>query len=141
MKTEKVVLSFIAILLGLIVAAGGFYFLQITKKTPSSQTKIVSTVSPTPTPSSSIFLTLDQPKDEEVVDSKTITISGKTRPDAVIAILINGVENVTTPSLSGNFSIPLTIGNGQNIIEVIAVAADGESKSISRTVTYSEEDF
>lgn len=141
MKTEKVVLSFIAALLGLLVAASAFYFFQITKKTPAPQTKIVSNITPTPSLVPSIYLDLKQPKDEEVVDDKTITVSGKTGGNAVIVILINGIENVTTPSLSGNFSTPLTLANGQNIIEVISVAKDGESKSILRTVTYSGEDF
>lgn len=138
MKTEKIVLSFIATLLGLLVAAVAFYFFS-TKTTPP-QAKVIS-ISPTPTPVPSIFLTLHQPKDEGVVSNKTITVSGKTRSDAVIVILTNGVQNVISPSSSGNFSTQITIANGQNIIEVVAIAADGETKSIKKTLTYSEEEF
>lgn len=142
MKKEKIILSSGAVLLGLVVAAGFFYFFQIAK-TPTPKTKIISIVSPTPTPTPipSISLILDQPKDEEVTESKTITVSGKTRSDAVIAILINGVETITTPSLSGNFSTQITLSNGQNIIDAIAIAADGETKAIKKIVTYSEEEF
>lgn len=140
MKTEKVILSFGATLLGLVVAAGVFYFFQTTKAT-SPTTKVISITSPTPTPIPSISLTLDQPKDEEVIDTKTITISGTTRSDAVIAILTNGIETVITPSLSGNFSTQITVGTGQNIIDVISITGDGETKSIRKTVTFSEEDF
>lgn len=140
MKKEKIILSLIATLFGLLVAAGAFYFLQVTKA-PTPKTKVISIVSPTPSPLPSISLSLDSPKDEEVVDKKTIIVSGKTRSDAVITILINGVEIITTPSLSGNFSTQISIGNEQNIIDVISIAADGETKSVRRTVTYSEEDF
>lgn len=140
MKTEKIILSFGATLLGLIVAAGFFYFFQIAK-TQTPKTKVVSIASPTPTSIPSISLALSQPKDEEVVNNKIITVSGKTRSDAVIVILINGVENIITPSISGNFSTQITVGNGQNVIDVIAISADGETKSIRKTVTYSEEDF
>lgn len=140
MKKEKIILSMIAALFGLLVAAGAFYFLQVTKA-PNSKTKVISIASPTPSPLPSISLSLDSPKNEEVVGKKTIIVSGKTRSDAVIIILINGIETITTPSLSGNFSAQIFIGNGQNIINVISIAADGETKSLKRTVTYSEEDF
>jgi len=140
MKKERIILSFIATVFGLLVAAGAFYFFQVTKA-PLPKTKVISIASPTPTSLPSISLSLDSPKDEEVVDKKTIIVSGRTRSDAVITILINGVETITTPSLSGNFSTQISIANGQNVIDVIAISADGETKSVKRTVTYSEEDF
>ncbi|MEK7517769.1 MAG: hypothetical protein AAB583_04420 [Patescibacteria group bacterium] len=140
MKTEKIVLSFIATILGLLVA-GVAFFLFSAKETTPPKTKATSTVSPTPTALPSISLTLSQPKDEEVVNKKTITVSGKTRSDAVVVILTNGIESVIAPTISGDFSAQITISNGQNIIEVVAVAADGETKSIKKTVTYSEEEF
>lgn len=139
MKTEKIVLSFVATALGLLVA--GVAFFLFSTKTPSPpKTKVIS-MSPTPSPSSSTFLTLDQPKDEGIVSKKTITVSGKTRSDAVITILTNGVENVITPTISGDFSAQITLSNGQNIIEVVSIATDGETESIKKTITYSEEEF
>src|SRR3989344_5292269 len=140
MKTEKIVLSFIATFLGLLVAAAAFYFFS-TKPNPPSRTKVITFTSPTPSPSPSILLTLSQPKDEEVVSKKNITVSGKTRSDAVITILTNGIEDVISPSDTGDFSTQITLSNDQNIIEVIAISADGETQSIIRTVTLSEEEF
>ena len=139
MKTEKIVLSFIATVLGLLVA-GVAFFLFSTKTTTPQKTKVIA-ISQTPTPIPSISFTLNEPKDEEVVKKKTITVSGKTRSDAVIVILTNGIENVIPPAISGNFSAEVTIANGQNIIEVIEIAADGETNSVKKTVTYSEEEF
>ncbi|MDO8583011.1 MAG: hypothetical protein Q7R51_00590 [bacterium] len=141
MKTEKIILSFIATVFGLLVAGGAFYLFQATKTVTAPNTKVVSFVSPTPTPMPSIFLTLDQPKDEDVVNSKVLVISGKTTSNAVITILTDSSEDVVTPADNGNFSITANLSTGQNIVEVTAIAPNGESITIKKTVTYSLEEF
>ncbi len=141
MKTEKVILSFVATILGLLVAGGLFFFFQFSKSNNDNPKNIAVLITLTPTPIPSITLELNQPEDEKVYDNKTLIVSGKTRADAIVAILVNGFENIVKPSLSGNFSKSVTLSDGQNIIEVIAVAQDGETKSIIQTVTYSTEDF
>ena len=141
MKTEKVVLFFIATLVGLLVAGLGFYLYQATKTVPASTNHEITLSPPTPTPSSSFFLTLDTPKDEEVVDKKIITISGKTTSDAVIAILTSDSHQVISPAINGSFSTTVTLEDGRNIIEITAIAQNGEEKKIIRTITNSNEDF
>lgn len=141
MKTEKLILSFIATLFGLLVAGVAFYLFQATKTIVPTNTKTVSFTSPTPTPIPSVFLTLDRPKDEEVVDSKILVISGKTSTNSVITVITDFSEDVITPTLAGDFSTTITLDEGQNVLEVIAIAPNGESISIKRTVTYSQEEF
>ena len=87
MKTEKLILSIVATIFGLIVAGIGFYLFQATKTIPPSSTKTVSFSSPTPTPVPSIFLTVDRPKDEEVVKSKVLVVYGKTARNLLITII------------------------------------------------------
>ncbi len=141
MKTEKIVLSFIAVVVGILVAGLIFYLYQATKTISPSNTKTVSPSSVTPTPKSTIFLSLDRPKDEEVVDTKTITISGKTAPDATIVISTPSDDQVISPAKNGNFSSNVTIGDGENLITVTAIAVNGEEVKILRTVTFSTESF
>lgn len=142
MKTERIILSIIAIVIGLTVAAGAFYLYQTTKTIPEENNKPPFTTSqPTPTSSSSLFLTVDQPKDEAVFDKKTITISGKTDKDAIVIISTNANDEVVTPAGNGDFSTTSTIENGQNQITIIAVAPNGEEQKIVRTVTFSTEEF
>jgi hypothetical protein len=140
MKNEKLILSFVAVLFGLIVAGIAFFLFQTTKNVPSN-TKIVSIVSPSPTPAPAISITLDQPKDEEVVSSKVLTVSGKTQSNAVIVVLTDSSEDVVSPSADGTFSTTVNLNDGQNMIEVSSIAPNGESVIIKKTVTYSQEEF
>lgn len=141
MKTEKVLLSFVAIVIGLVVASAAFYLYQSTKKIPAEKTKVVTVLSPTESPKPSIYLVVDNPKDEEVVEKKTITISGKTIRDALVVISTDIGDEVIEPASNGNFSTTVNIGDGQNQVEITAIASNGEEARVVRTVTFSTETF
>lgn len=141
MKTEKVILSFIATLIGLAVAGGAFYFYQKSKTIPPSAIKTITILSPSPTPKPSIFLSIDSPKDEDVVSKKIITVSGKTIPEAIVTIISETYQDVITPAKNGDFSTTINIDDGQNVIEIRAIAPNGESSKDLRTVTFSTEEF
>lgn len=142
MKTEKLILSFIATLFGLLVAGIVFYFFQATKTvTPNSNTKTFSFTSPTPTPIPSIFLIVVRPKEEEVVNSKVLVVSGKTAGNAVVSVITETSEDVMAPSENGDFSTTVNLDEGQNVLEIISIAPNGESIRIKKTVTYSQEEF
>lgn len=142
MKTEKIVISFIASLIGIIAAAGAFYFYQTTKVISPNDIKTI-TLSPTPEPSPkpSIFLTLDAPTNEEVTDKKIISVNGTTNPDAVVIITSGVGEQVISPSTNGSFATTITLDNGQNQITVTVVSPIGEETTLTRTVTVSSETF
>lgn len=141
MKAEKIVIAFIAVSVGILVAGIAFYLYQATKILSPAKTKIISISSPTSTPTPSIFLTVDHPRDEEVSDKKTITISGKTDSSATIVISTQSTDQVITPASNGNFSTTLAIDDFENQIEITAIAPNGEEARIVRTVTYSTESF
>lgn len=141
MKTEKLVISFIAVFVGVIVAGVAFYIYQSTRVLPESQTKTVSVTPPTPTPKATIFLSLATPQEGEVFDKKVITVSGKTVPGSLIVISTDVSDQVVSPSSVGDFSTTATIGDGGNVISVIAIAPNGEQIAQTRTVTFSTENF
>jgi len=141
MKKEKIILSFIAVVIGLLVTGAAFYFYQATKVIPQNKKQIVEVVTPTPLEESSIFLSLDSPKDEEVFDKKTITVSGKTKEDAIIIISSDSDDQVVTPAKNGSFSATQSIDNGANKIVITAISPNGEEETITRTVTFSTESF
>lgn len=141
MKKEKLILSFIATLLGLLVAGIAFYLFQAAKTIPNTATKTISFASPAPTSTPSISLTLDRPKDEEVINNKVLVVSGKTKSSAVVIVITDSSNEVVTPSANGDFSTTVNLDDGQNILEVIALAPNGESAKIKKTITYSLEEF
>jgi len=141
MKQERVILSFIFVLIGLLVAGILFYFYQSTKVVNNAPSNVTSSPTPTVGAKSNIFITLNQPTDEVVVDNKTLQISGKTITNATIVIITDSNQFVLQPTSQGNFSTTVTLDNGQNLITIQAIAQNGETVSVKRTVTYSTENF
>jgi hypothetical protein len=141
MKAERLILSFVAILIGLLVAGGAFYIYQMTKALPADETKAITISSPTPTPDSNKLLTISSPRNEEVVNKKTISVAGKTLPEATIIVSSESGDQVVKPTRTGDFSVTQTIGNDSNIIQITAVFPNGEESKVTRVVNFSTEDF
>ncbi len=141
MKQERVILSFIFVLIGLLAAGVLFYFYQSTKVVNNTPPNVISSPTPTQSPKSNIFISINQPTDEAVVSNKTLQISGKTIASATIVIITDSDQFVLQPTDVGDFSTTVTLDNGQNLITVQAIAQNGETVSLKRTVTYSTENF
>lgn len=141
MKQERVVLSFIMVLIGLVVAGAAFFFYQATKQSTPTEINTIVNVSPTPIIDSGFFLTVFSPKDESLADRKTVKVSGKTTPDATVVILTTSTHEVVKPSGQGDFTTNITIDDGANYIKIQAIALNGEIQTVERTVSYTTEDF
>lgn len=141
MKKEKIILSLIAVIIGIFVAVGMFFIYQSTKKINPTELKTITVGNASPTPSSGLFLTIDSPKDEEVVSNRNLQISGKTVPDAKIVILTADNEEAAVPSKDGSFSTGINLSTGENIIEISATSPNGEIVKVKRVVSYSTENF
>src|SRR5690606_19260256 len=141
MKKEKIIILFIAIFIGLIFALVGFFIYQQSKSITPNEIKDISIEKPKPSPEPSIFITIDRPNDEQVVDKRTIAVSGKTNPNAKIVILTPTSEEAGIAAKDGSFSTDIILDEGENIIEISAIAENGEIAKIRRTVIYSTEDF
>jgi len=141
MKAERIILSLIAIFVGLLVAGGGFYIYQMTKQIPQDKADTITIKShATPTPRSNNYLVVDSPKDEAIVSSKTITISGKTVPKSTIIVSTESSDEVVEPAQSGSFSLTQTI-NDVSLISITAVFPDGTEQTVQKTVSYVTEEF
>ena len=141
MKKERILLSFIATLIGIQVKVIVFYLYQSTKTVPPSKIKTISVTQPTPTPKPSIFLNISKPVDESVVSKKVITVSGTTTPDATIIVLTPIDQEIALPTSDGDFSTTVDIDDDQNIVAIISVRPNGEEIKTQKTVTYSTEEF
>lgn len=140
MKQERVILSFIMVLIGLLVAGTLFYFYQSNKKVPQI---ITAQLTPTPTPiaSEKVKLSISSPSDESVVTNKNLTISGITNPGATVVIITGSDQDVETANSKGQYSGSITLSNDQNLITVISTLPTGESRQAQETITYSTSNF
>ncbi len=144
MKAEKVVLSFVAVLVGLVAAGIAFYLYQATRTIPSSQSKpvtIVATPTPAPLSDKAHLLKIDNPKNEGVFDKKLISVSGKTVSGASLIISTEDNDQVVKPASNGDFTLTTTIPDGTSILQIKAIFPDGTEKKETRTVTFSTESF
>lgn len=139
MKQEKAILSFIMVLIGLVVAGALFYFYQSTKTVTPTE-KVVENITPTPQ-SPSFFLTINEPQDESISDRRTIVVSGKTDPTAIVAIMTTTDNEIVRPSSQGNFTTTIPIDNGANYIKIQAILPNGETIVSQKTVTYTTAQF
>lgn len=141
MKAERIILSLIAIFVGLLVAGSAFYLYQMTKQITPDNNAITIKSHPTPTPNSANYLVIDSPKDESIADRKTITISGKTLPGATIIISSEENDQVVKPTTTGTFSVTQTISDGVTILSITSVFPDGTEQTIKRSISYTTDDF
>ncbi len=141
MRKEKIILSTAAVLIGILVAVGLFFFYQSTRQLRSTQIKKITIETPTPSQAGGMFLSIDSPKDEEVVSNREIKVSGKTVPNANIVILGGSFEEAAQANKDGDFSTSITLSANENILEISAIAPNGESAKAVRVVTYSTENF
>ncbi len=144
MKTEKIILSFVAVLVGLLAAGVAFYFYQNSKTSSNTQiqpTAVPVRATPTAIPADNNLMIIDIPKDESVVDKKLVTIVGHTQKDAIVTISTEEDDQVIKPAENGSFTITVTVPTGTSSIRMTALLPNGQEKTVTRTVTYSTESF
>lgn len=141
MLKEKAFLTVLAVLGGVLFSVGLFYLYQKTKvivPEKTTQTQEAPTVQPE---APSFFLNIETPEDEQVFDKKIISLSGKTSPIAVVIISQEDKELTLTPSPSGNFATNITLDEGVNTVEIMALDSNGKTIKEKRVITYSTENF
>lgn len=106
-------------------------------KTEEPTTVFPSSTSPSPSAPSSLFLTLDQPEDESLINQPKTTVSGTTLSFAQIAITYEEGEALIEADEKGNFQNEISLIGGANDITVTAFSGEGEEISKSLTVVYS----
>lgn len=121
-----------------IFICGGVFFAW--KNYPSIKSKdlrslLNTTVTELPT---NLTLSLNSPEDDSLVFEKSLLISGKTAPNAVI--LISGSSDFEfEASNSGDFSQNINLSPGLNRLSISAFDKNGTQQTIDKQVYFSEE--
>ena len=143
MKAERIILSFVAVLIGLGVAGGAYYIYQHYIKTQPQKVQTVTVnTPPSPTPGNSgDYITVDQPGDESVQSSRAIVVSGKATKNSTIILSTPSTDQSGIASADGSYSLSTTLDDDTNLIYVTAIFPDGTEQRVAKTVTYSTESF
>lgn len=90
--------------------------------------------SPSPAP---LSLTVISPENNALFSQEKITVSGKTNPEAMVAILYSGGEKIVQADADGNFSEEVSLNAGGNEITVTAFDGSGNEATVMINVSYS----
>ena len=143
MKKEVLVAIGIGFGLGLIITFGIWTANKSIKQFSSSKVTVsplpaLTSPAPSPTPDqTNNQLSISSPDDEALVNTDSVTLTGKSTPKAVIAITYEDAETITEADANGNFSTNVDLVGGYNTIVVTALdPATGTESSQTLTVTY-----
>lgn len=94
--------------------------------------KTTGVVVPTVAPSVKMTLSVSSPPNGATVSNSSLTVKGRTKANA--EIFVNELE--TKADASGNFSVSITLDEGDNYIIIVANDADGNVAESELTVIY-----
>ena len=131
----------LAIIIGIILGGVVLYGLKIANQSasqfsqkPEASVTPPTVVTPIPTPIDS--LTIETPIDHFVSFETNITLKGHTQPMTNIAFTSESNDDIVQSDAQGNFSIPVTLIGGENVLTVTALFSDNTSTSQSIVVIY-----
>lgn len=142
MRKEVIVAIVLGSLIGIAVAFG-VWRANVALQQQREQETVVSGIeqalgSPTEDQEADGLIVIE-PEDGSVVNKATITVSGKTDPEAVITLLYNEAETILTSEKDGSFQTEIELTGGPNEIKVISFNAQGDRREKILTVVFSTE--
>ena len=135
LSTKTFIISHTIIFLSGLIFFGGLYYILYQEKFQPPQADY-NPVTKVPV---SLFLEISSPEDNVLVYEDNIVISGKTGPETTVIISSQDNDTGLQASKDGEFSKVFQLSRGANIIEVTAFDTEGNSKTVTRSVYYSEE--
>lgn len=143
---ERIVIVFIAAVLGLLLTTAG-YFIYQTAVSYSEQNKDeekpldLGGKTKEQKEEEVTALSITEPANEQVMTKRTIEVKGRTYAENTVIVTTNSEDVVGTPAQDGKFSVSVTIDAGVNKITTRSVSPSGEEIIDERIVTYSTEEF
>lgn len=138
MTKERMILAFIAIAAGLIVASSTFYFYQQKSNKTSTGEQPASTIPPS---NGKVILEIESPENESITDEKTIELKGKSLPQSLLVLSTSNDNFVFTADKNGSFIKKIALSEDENFITVTAYPENGTSETKELIVTYTTEEF
>lgn len=135
LSTKAFVISHLTLLILALLFFGGLYYILYPDKFQAA----VNQYNPVTKEPVSLFLEITSPEDDILTYDGSAVISGRTGPD--VTVIISGDDNDTglQAGNDGQFSKVFPLNEGPNIIEISAIDAQGNSKTVTKSVYYSKE--
>lgn len=135
LSTKTFVISHLTLLILALAFFGGLYYILYPERFQAAITEY----NPVTKEPISLFLEISSPEDEILVSDPNLIISGKTGPN--ISVIISSVSNdaALQSGKDGQFSTVFPLNSGPNIVEINAYDLEGNHKTTTKTIYYSEE--
>lgn len=137
LSTKAFIISHTIILLSaLLFFAGLYYILYQDKFTLSPSNYIPVTKEPV-----SLFLEVGTPEDDILVYEDNVLVTGRTGPDSPVIISTQNTVTGFQSGRDGQFSKVIELSQGPNDVEITAFDDEGNLKTVTKQVFYSEEEL
>ncbi len=139
MSTKTFVTSHIALLMVSLFFLAGLYFIL---NHDQYQNSLVSQYVPITSKPASFNLEINNPEDELLTYTKSLVVSGTTIPKSSVVITAIGNSNnfaAVEADNNGRFQKTINLSPGLNTVEISSFDNVGGTKTVSKTVYYSEE--
>jgi len=135
LSTKTFVISHLTLLLLSLAFFAGLYYILYPERFQAAVTEY----SPVTKEPLSLFLEISSPEDDILVSDGNLIISGKTGPDSTIIISSALGDTGLQAGSDGQFSKVFPLSPGPNIIEISTFDLEGNSKSVTKSVYFTEE--
>lgn len=139
MRKEVVFAIIIGLILGLVI----LYGVQLANRSANQAAATVTAPPPaggpsiTPTPTIIAGLTVTSPSDHAIVNTGSVRITGKTTPDADVAIYSSEDDALVAADKDGNFVSDLKLTGGENLITLTTLKPDQTTETVQISIVYS----
>lgn len=134
LSTKTFIFSHLTLLIiALIFFAGLYYILYPERFKPADPNYNPVTKEPV-----SLFLEITSPEDDILVNDASLVVSGKTGPNSAVVISNNFEDAGLQSDKNGEFSRVFTLSPGANVLEISVYDAEGNSKSVTKSVYFEE---
>ncbi|OGE44204.1 hypothetical protein A3B45_05505 [Candidatus Daviesbacteria bacterium RIFCSPLOWO2_01_FULL_39_12] len=135
-STKFFVLANIVIVISALVFFGSIYYILYLSDQPPQSLLGERLLTQKP---KTLIIDLNQPEADSLSFDSSILLSGKTLPNVEVLVFSDTSDFVIKSKSDGTFTLNLELEEGVNQISVVVFDANGESKTIKRSVYYSKE--
>lgn len=138
MKKEVLIAVLSGLIIGLIITVGIYTANRSLEQQKAK--KISQTQTPQPTPQADQnqkLLTITSHENFDLIDQSEISLSGIAWPDAVVALMTEKDNQITTADSDGIFSFKFSLIKGYNEISLVAADETGTTQTQNLVLTYS----